>query len=94
MGFRVEVVGTRVQVLLGWVELDTPFGGVPFFYQKSTGLTQLTLGTYVVQIWSRYGRNLEPTKPSNCTERLSVFVLFYSERTVGVSPYRSHDSAG
>ena len=30
-----------------------PPGGVHRFHQKSTCLTQLTLGPYVVQIWSR-----------------------------------------
>jgi len=49
-------------------ERTLPHGGVRPFHQKSTCLTQLTLGRYVVQIWSRYARNLEPTKPSNSTE--------------------------
>ena len=31
----------------------SPHGGVRPFHQKSSCLTQLTLGTYVVQIWSR-----------------------------------------
>ena len=30
-----------------------PHGGVPPFHQKPACLTQLTLGPYVVQIWSR-----------------------------------------
>ena len=34
-----------------WVHV--PHGGVRGFYQKSTCLTQLTLGLCVVQIWSR-----------------------------------------
>jgi len=33
--------------------LGLPHGGVRPSHQKSTGLTQLTLGPYVVQIWSR-----------------------------------------
>jgi len=41
-----------------------PHVGVRPFHQKSTCLTQLTLGPYVVQIWSRDVRNIEPTKPS------------------------------
>ena len=36
-------------------------------HQKSTCLTQLTLGPDVVQIWSRYPSNLEGTKPSYST---------------------------
>ena len=38
-------------------------------YQKSTCLTQLTVGPYVVQIGARYARNVEPTKPSKFTVR-------------------------
>ena len=44
-----------------------PHGGVRPVDQKSTCLTQLTLGPDVVQIWSRNGANFEPTKPSYST---------------------------
>jgi len=44
------------------------FGGVLTFHQQSICITQLTLGPCVMQIWSRYGRNFEPTKPSYSTE--------------------------
>ena len=44
-------------------------GGVRPFHQKSTCLTQLTLGPYVVQNWSSYGRKFDPTKPSYSTVR-------------------------
>ena len=46
--------GTQLAAL----ESDTPHGGVRPFHQKSTCLTRLTLGSYVVQIWSRDPRNL------------------------------------
>ena len=39
-------------------------------FQKSTCLTQLILGPCMVQIWSRYARNFEATKPSSSTEWL------------------------
>ena len=45
-----------------------PRGGVRPFHRKSTCLTQLTLGPYVVYIWSSYVKNNEPTKPSSSTE--------------------------
>ena len=45
-----------------------PHGGVRPFQRKSICITQLTLGSYVVQIWSRNGRNFDPTKPSYSTE--------------------------
>jgi len=48
---------------------ESPHGGVRPFHQKSTCVTQLTLGPYVVQIWSRHGRNFEPTKHAFSTER-------------------------
>jgi len=44
-----------------------PDGGVRPFHQKSTWLKQLTLGHYLLKIWSRYVRNVEPTKSSNST---------------------------
>ena len=47
-----------------------PRGGVRPLNQTSTCLTQLTLGPYVVQIWSRDAPNWEGTKPSNSTEWL------------------------
>ena len=55
-----------------------PHGGVRPFHQKSTCLTQLTLGPYVVQIWPRYGRNFDQTKSAYSTEwsyRLSLICL-------------------
>ena len=42
-------------------------GGLRPFHQKSTYLTELTLGPYVVQVWSRIVRKSERTKPSNST---------------------------
>jgi len=39
--------------LVSTLNLRYPHGGVRPFHQKSTCLTQLTLGPYVVQIWSR-----------------------------------------
>ena len=42
----------------------SPHGGARPVHQKSTCLTQLTLGPYVVRIWSRYPSNLEGTKSS------------------------------
>jgi len=39
---------------------------------KSTCLMQLTLGPYVVQIWSRYSRNFESTQPSYSTVRMTA----------------------
>ena len=44
-----------------------PHGGVRPFHQKSTCLTQITLGPYVVQIWSRTPRISAGSKPSNST---------------------------
>jgi len=48
--------------------MDRPLGGIRLFHQKSTCIMQLTLGRYVVQIWSRRPQNFEATKPSNSTE--------------------------
>jgi len=39
-------------------DLGVPHGGLRPFHQKSSCLTQLTLGPCVVQIWSRYVQNL------------------------------------
>jgi len=44
-------------------ETDPPHGGVRTFHQKSTCLTQLTFGPYVVQIWSGDPQKFEATKP-------------------------------
>ena len=44
-----------------------PLGGLRPFHHKSTCLTQITVGPYVVQIWSRDARDLEPMKPSYST---------------------------
>ena len=44
-----------------------PHGGVRPCHQKSTCLTQLTLGPDMVQIWSRYPQYFEATKPSKPT---------------------------
>ena len=38
--------------------------GARTFHQKSTCLTQLTLGSHVVQIWSRFHPSLEETEPA------------------------------
>jgi len=46
----------------------SPHGGVRPVHQTSTRLTQLTLGPYVVQIWSRNPPNLEGTKLPDSTE--------------------------
>ena len=45
-----------------------PHGGVHPFRQKSTCITQSTLGSDVVQIWSRYCGNFHIQKPSYSTE--------------------------
>jgi len=47
---------------------ERPHGGVRHVRQKSTCTTRLTLRRYVVQIWSRSGRNFDPTKPAYSTE--------------------------
>jgi len=47
--------------------LSNPHGGVRPFQQKSSCLTQLTLGPNVEQLWSRNVRKSERTKPSNST---------------------------
>ena len=47
--------------------LNLPHGGIRPFHQKSTCLTELTSGPYVVQIWSRNARNFEETKRSYST---------------------------
>ena len=52
-----------------------PHGGVRPFHQKSTCLTQLTLATHVVQIWSRNPRISDATNPSNSTEWWGVAQL-------------------
>ena len=52
--------------------------GVRTFHKKSTCLTQLTLGPYVVHIWSRNPQHVEATKPANST----VWTLF---RKVSIS---------
>ena len=44
-----------------------PHGGLRPFHQKSTCITQLTLGPNAVQIWPRNPRVSEATKPSNLT---------------------------
>jgi len=44
-----------------------PHGGARPFHQKSTCLTQLTSGPYVVQIWSRNVRKSERTKLAKST---------------------------
>jgi len=49
---------------------SNPHGGLRPFHQKSTCLTQLTSGPYVVHISSRYGRNFDPTKPAYPTVRV------------------------
>ena len=49
-----------------WVDRpsDTfPHGGVQPFHQKSTCLTQLTLGPYLVQSWSRNTPKNSPNEP-------------------------------
>ena len=46
-------------------ETDPPHGGVRTFHQKSTCLTQLTFGPYVVQIWSRNPQSLRQRNPSS-----------------------------
>ena len=53
-------------IIIHKVEYDRghPHGGVRPFHQKSTCLAQLTLGPYAVQIWTRYGRNFDATKPA------------------------------
>ena len=50
-------------------QTELPHGGVRLFHQKSTCLKQLTLGTHVLQIWSRYVQNYEPTRSSYATVR-------------------------
>jgi len=50
-----------------------PHRGVRPFHQKSTCLTKLTLGPYVVQIWSRDARNFKPTNTANSTVWYSGF---------------------
>jgi len=42
-----------------------PYGGLRPFRQKSICLAQLTLGPYVLQIWSCYLSNCEGTNPSH-----------------------------
>ena len=44
-----------------------PLHKCSLFRQKSTCITQLTLGPHVVQIWSRNVRKSERTKPANST---------------------------
>jgi len=61
---QVHAAGTFPQAL----ERCIPHGGVRPFHQKSTFLTQLTLGSYVVQIWSRTPRISAGSKPTNTTE--------------------------
>jgi len=41
----------------------TPHSGLRPFQQKSTRLTQLNSGPHVVQIWSRYVKTFDPTRP-------------------------------
>jgi len=53
--------------------LACPHGGGRPFHQKSNCITQITLGPYVVQIWSRYGGNFDPTKPSYSSEWFCSF---------------------
>jgi len=45
----------------------TALPGLRPFHQKSTRLTELTILSYVVQIWTSNGRNFELTKPSKST---------------------------
>ena len=57
-----------------FLRLLQPHGGARPFHQKSTYLTQLTLGPYAVQIWSRNPRISEATKPSKSIEWLGFRV--------------------
>ena len=52
-----------------------PHGGVRGSHRKSTCIAQSTLGRYVVQIWSRYGQDFNPTKPSNSTEWYDIHTI-------------------
>ena len=49
-----------------------PHGGVRPFHQKSTCLTELTVGPYLVHIWTRNVRNPERTERSNSTVWIGV----------------------
>jgi len=51
---------------------NPPHGGIQVFRQKSTCLTQSTLGLNVEQIWSRTQWISGPTKPSHSTEWIWV----------------------
>ena len=53
--------GHPYSLLLRRLKCIVPHGGVRPVHQKSTHLTKLTLGPYVVQIWSRNPRNSEAT---------------------------------
>ena len=50
-----------------------PHGGERLLHRKSTCPTLLTLGPHVVQMWSRYGQNCDPTKPAYSAVRSSSF---------------------
>ena len=56
-------------------------------YRKSTCFTQLSLWPCVVQIWSRYGRKFDPTKPAHSTVR-SAIRLYTSEVTVQTTDHQ------
>ena len=48
---------------LGAKASPPPHGGLRPVHRKSTGLKQLSLGSYVVQIWSSYVQNLSTGNP-------------------------------
>ena len=52
------------------VSESTPHSGERPLHQKSICLTKLTVRPYVVQIWSRYARDFDRTKPSYSTVRM------------------------
>ena len=70
--------GNRIGPVIGRRRKTFPHGGVRPLHQKSTCLTQSTLGPDVLQIWSRYGQNLDRTKP-----------LYSTVRTTGLSTRRT-----
>ena len=55
-----------------------PHGGLRPFHQMATCITHLTFGRCAVRNWSRYGRNIDPTKPAYPTEWLAD--RFHSKR--------------
>jgi len=71
-----------------------PHDGVRPFHQKSTCLIQLTLGRYVVQIWSRGGHVPLRIEGNETLEARSVVWLEDSRDLSGTGASRAEDAPG